>query len=258
MWGRKSAAKRQDHLLPQVVDINGLPYPLQVKRHPRSAKVSLRVDAMGDKVLVSAPDWLPAPDILDFIAAKQGWLQQRIARLPPRQPFRDGANVPILGVDHLISHSPHARRGVWRESDENGQRVVYVCGQAEHLPRRLTDWLKKTARAELAPRVKLYRQRLARETGMAAESPLFQGRLSMRDPRTRWASCSASGDLSFSWRLIMAPPEVMDYVVAHEIAHLQEMNHGPKFWRLVHVLYGDCTGPKGWLKRYGNQLHRYG
>jgi len=116
------------------------------------------------------------------------------------------------------------------------------------LSRRVADWLKKSARAEISKRTELSAQSIGQRVA----------RLSVRDTRTRWGSCSEDGHLSFSWRLILAPEMVLDYVVAHEVAHLAELNHGHSFWRLVDQLCPGNKVPRHWLKRYGATLHRYG
>jgi predicted metal-dependent hydrolase len=134
------------------------------------------------------------------------------------------------------------RGPVWIED-----RVIHVAGAREHHPRRVLDFLKSEARKELEMRVTAHTSRIG----------LKHTRLTVRDTASRWGSCSAQRSLSFSWRLILAPPFVLDYVVAHEVAHMREMNHGPKFWKLVQELVGDFRRPQKWLRDHGPALHRY-
>jgi predicted metal-dependent hydrolase len=189
------------------------------------------------------PKGVARRDLLAFAQEKQAWIASRLDALPAAIPFIDGAEIPLQGVMHRISHQPTARRGVWAEDG-----MLYVSGQAEYVNRRLRDYLRKQAEAVITPQALTLAQRLGRPVG----------RLSFRDGRSRWGSCSARGDLSFSWRLILAPPEVLTYVVAHEVAHLAEMNHSPQFWAVVAQLAGDVSVQKRWLKENGSALHLYG
>ena len=123
-----------------------------------------------------------------------------------------------------------------------------MCGDPAHLARRVRDHLVSAARAELVPRARRLAARIGREVA----------RVSVRDTKSRWGSCSGQGNLSFSWRLIFAPEPVLEYVVAHEVSHLAEMNHGPRFWRLVESLTPNSAAPRRWLKRHRNRLLAYG
>jgi predicted metal-dependent hydrolase len=123
-----------------------------------------------------------------------------------------------------------------------------VSGRQEHAPRRLRDWLVEQARADLDRSVTLH----ARQLGVKARS------ITLRDQTSRWGSCTAGGLLSFSWRLVLAPSHVLDYVAAHEVAHLIEMNHGPRFWKLVGRSMPRLEEAKRWLRHHGADLHRYG
>jgi len=134
------------------------------------------------------------------------------------------------------------------EQDERGVRVQFSGGRVEHAGRRLKDWLAQQARADLDERVSWH----ARKLGVRPR------RIGLRDQTSRWGSCSSSGLLSFSWRLIFAPPLVLDYVAAHEVAHLVEMNHGARFWKLVAECVPSLDEAKQWLRHEGTDLHRYG
>ena len=166
-----------------------------------------------------------------------------MAAVPTRIPFEDGQTIPVLGRDHVIRHLPGARRGVWR-----AEGAIWVSGQAPHVGRRVQDYLKREARREISTR--------AHDKARAIERSIR--RIVLRDTRTRWGSCSADGALNFCWRLVLAPEGVLDYVVAHEVAHLVHMNHSQRFWTLVGRLTGETAGPRRWLRDRGHQLHRYG
>ncbi|WPZ35736.1 SprT family zinc-dependent metalloprotease [Thalassobaculum sp. OXR-137] len=240
------APLEQDILV--LTDTDGTEIPVPVRRSARARRMLLRVDPVrGGPELV-----LPAGAKIDaartFATKNLGWLRARLAHLPARTAFVSGATVPILGRPHLIRHRPDQRGGVWRVEDPDGSVELHVSGTAEHLPRRLTDFLKGEARRTVGPRAKLHAEALGRKVG----------RVTVRDTATRWGSCSSRGDLSFSWRLVLAPEEVLDYVVAHEAAHLVEMNHSDRFWALVELLMPDYKRPRTWLKRHGSKLHAYG
>lgn len=231
-----------------VTDTDGTEFSLPTRRSARARRMLLRVDpARGGPELV-----LPAgvaPEVAaDFARRHLGWLRLRLARLPERIGFADGAVIPVLGVPHRIRHRPDQRGGAWRLLDPDGSAELHAAGLAEHLGRRVTDFLKAEARKAIAPRARAYAAALGR--------PL--GRITVRDTASRWGSCSARGDLSFSWRLVLAPEPVLDYVVAHEAAHLVEMNHSARFWRLVERLRPGYEAERAWLKRHGGRLHAYG
>jgi predicted metal-dependent hydrolase len=158
-----------------------------------------------------------------------------------------GARIPFRGVEHVIRAGETRGEGpVWLEK-AGDLPVIRVSGRSEHVPRRLTDFLKRQAREALEERAFEY----------AARIGVKHSRITVRDTASRWGSCSSTRSLSFSWRLILAPPFVLDYVVAHEIAHLREMNHGRNFWKLVAQLIGDRAPAQKWLRDHGMALHRY-
>jgi len=131
---------------------------------------------------------------------------------------------------------------------DSGERILCVAGGVEHIDRPIHDYLKRQARGELQKAAQSY----AHVLGVKVK------RLSIRDQSSRWGSCTSAGSLSFSWRLILAPPYVLDYLAAHEVAHLVEMNHSPRFWRVVGKVCGHVDRAKSWLDTHGNDLHRYG
>lgn len=217
--------------------------PVDVRTNGAARRIILRVDRASGRLRLTLPPGVGTAEGLRFAERQTGWLRARLAELPARVPFADGAVLPVLGEPHVVRHRPDARAGVWRQGGE-----IHVSGRGEHLPRRLRDFLRQTARAAIAPRAR----------DMAAVVGRPPGRITLRDTRSRWGSCTARGDLGFSWRLVLAPEAVLDYVVAHEVAHLVHMNHGPPFWRLVGTLVDDVDGPRRWLRRHGPDLLRYG
>ena len=218
--------------------------PVTIRVSPRARRLMLRVDAARRAVELVLPSGV-APDLgLGFLAAKRGWIAARLEALPMPVPFADGALVPVFGEWHRICREPSPAAPPVAIVDAE----IRVRGDPAHVGRRVRDHLALLARREFGERAR----RLARRIG----KPVL--RVSVRDTRSRWGSCSAAGALSFSWRLIFAPEAVIDYVVAHEVAHLAEMNHGPRFWKLVHSLVPDSAGPRAWLKRHRARLFSYG
>lgn len=225
---------------PIVIDGRALPVVLRVSA--RSQKLSLRFDGMTDSVIVTRPTGVPAAEALSFARSQVPWLRRRLAALPQRVPFAVGTALPILGVDHPVIAA----------SGRQGTRIADGCltvsGQPDHHARRIRDALIRTARGEITTRADAFAATVDRRVR----------RITLRDPRSRWGSCAATGDLSFSWRLILAPEPVLTYVVAHEVAHLVELNHSHRFWAVVRSLVGDAREARGWLKANGSALHRYG
>jgi predicted metal-dependent hydrolase len=223
------------------ISLHGRNVAMELRPSRRAKRIILRIDPVGTVTLV-VPRRTSRDEAVAFARSKAEWLQDRLAALPEQVPFNDGAQLPLLGRTHRIRHDTHSH------SVRIGRGEIVVAGEAAHLPRRVADFLRREARRECAERAR----RLARRLGLNV------ARISIRDPKSRWGSCSHKGHLSFSWRLIFAPEWVLDYVIAHEVAHLIEMNHGPRFWRLVERLYPDSVRPREWLRRHGTRLHRYG
>jgi len=230
-------------LRPRPLSVTGLPAPLELRESLRARRMTLRLDPARGLVQVVVPAGLSEAEAVRFVGRHAGWVRARLAKLPPARPFADGAHVSVLGEDHIIRHEPFIRGAGVREGGE-----IRVGGRIEHLPRRVRDLLINEARLRLAERARALAARLgARVAGVT-----------VRDTRSRWGSCSASGRLSFSWRLMLTPEPVFDYVVAHEVAHLCEMNHSPRFWALVGKLSPDAARLRAWLRSHGAELLRIG
>ncbi len=217
--------------------------------NPRARRVSLRVDPGNSCIVLVRPPRMSDRAVGAFLESHAGWIATHLAKLPQRVNFSDGSVIPFAGAEHIIRLRPEARGGVWREGEE-----IIVTGKAEHTARRLRDWLKAEARKSLSTAVH----------AMAAQLDVKVTRISVRDTRSRWGSCTPDGKLSFSWRLIFAPADVLAYVAAHEVAHLKHMHHQPAFWRTVDVVLKeyapgvDWKSAREWLRRRGTALHSYG
>jgi predicted metal-dependent hydrolase len=232
------------------LNVQGIGVPIEVRRHAGARRLTLRVSKTRRAVVVTLPSACRVDEAGRFLRHHIDWVRDRLGRVPEPVPFVHGAVVPVRGHVHRIAFvgSGRGRPVVGIVPCPSGMPRLDVSGLIEHAPRRLKDWLVAQARADLESCV----ARHARALSVKVR------RIGLRDQTSRWGSCSASGLLSFSWRLILAPPFVLDYVAAHEVAHLQEMNHGARFWKLVAGCVPDLDGAKRWLREEGNDLHRYG
>ena len=217
---------------------------VSIRVSSRARRIALRVDAAERKVELVLPPGVPTSQGLRFLAAKRGWIAARLAALPQPVPFAEGVIVPVLGLPHRIRREDDAAAPP--VAIRNGE--IRVGGDPVHVERRVRDHLVAMARSEFARRARPLAARIGRKVT----------RVNVRDTKSRWGSCSGQGNLSYSWRLIFAPEWVIDYVVAHEVAHLVEMNHGPRFWRLVESLSSESTAARIWLKRHRSRLFSYG
>jgi len=235
---------------PQTIDVvfDGATYPVRVRRHRQARRYTLRIQAASREVVLTMPVRGSLKEARAFAQRQGGWIAARLCRLPKAAPLTPGREVPLRGVAHRIMKRPHARGTVWTETVDSGEHLICVAGDAPHVPRRLADYLKREAKRDLDVACRRYAQMLEVELR----------RVSVRDQASRWGSCSTTGVLSFSWRLILAPPFVLDYLAAHEVAHLKEMNHSPRFWRLVLQMCPHTRQAKAWLDAHGAELHRYG
>ncbi len=223
-------------------------YPVRLRRHRQARRYTLRIDAASREVVLTLPPRGTVREARDFAQKHGAWIAARLKRLPQAAPFVHGTEVPLRGELHRIVHRRGVRGTVWTAADDEGNGLLCVAGEAPHINRRIGDYLRRSAARELEAAARRYAEAL----GVAIK------RISIRDQSSRWGSCSNTGVLSFSWRLILAPPYVLDYLAAHEVAHLVELNHSPRFWRLVERIYPDFERAKVWLEVHGTDLHRYG
>lgn len=217
------------------------PCTVRWKRSARARRVSLRIDHRAAEVVVTLPPRAGRRAGLQLLQTHAGWVTQRLAALAPERRLVAGAEVPVGGVPHVIRHLPGARGGAWIESG-----AIHVTGDPAFLPRRVTDCLKAEARRRLA----------AAALAHAARLGVQPRAVRVKDTTSRWGSCAPDRTLAFSWRLVMAPPFVLDYVVAHEVAHLREMNHSERFWRHVAELTPHREAAQRWLRQHGPSLLR--
>jgi predicted metal-dependent hydrolase len=220
------------HILP-----GNPPIAVTLRRSAQARRISLRVSALDGRVTLTLPRGLPEREALDFARSKQAWLAGHLADRAPEVIMAPGASLPVEG--RMLRLEAGTGRRVTLADD-----ALLVPGGD---PARLQAWLKTLARDRLAAASDRYAAALGQP----------YARLTLRDTRSRWGSCSSTKGLSYSWRLIMAPPEVLDYVAAHEVAHLEQMNHSAAFWAIVARLMPDYQTHRDWLRRGGTALHRY-
>ncbi len=226
------------------IEVAGKLLPLTIRQNARATRMTLRIEPGGRALKLTVPEGLPEREVSAFLTRHQGWLMTRLARFSGESELEHGGTIFIRGIAHRIERTGRIR-GLTETVVVDDEAVLRVGGAEEHLRRRIADFLKKEARFELERLVAVYAGRIGRRVRS----------LSLKDTRSRWGSCSAEGDLSFSWRIAMAPPKVITYLAAHEVAHLQEMNHGPDFWALCERLCPDTNEARRWLKRNGTMLH---
>lgn len=211
-----------------------------LRRSARARRMTLRISQYDGRVTLTLPPRVPEHEALAFAQGKHGWICKHLEAWEGTVPIALGVEVPIEGA--LRSLVAGQGRSVRLED-----AALAVPGPEARVPARALGFLKARARDRLAAASDHYAALLGRG---------YSG-ISIRDTRSRWGSCSSAGKLMYSWRLIMAPPAVLDYVAAHEVAHLAQMNHSPAFWAEVTRIYGPYDGPRNWLRTHGNALHRY-
>lgn len=224
------------------ITIDGEIIPVKLRWNKRARRLILKLNPKEDGIIVTLPHGVAADEGLEMAARNKVWIANQLITESPATSFKDGQFIPLRGQNTLLKHIPQARGTVWLEGD-----VIMIAGEKEFLQRRLSDWLKKQAKNDITP--------LAHH--MAAQLCKKVGRISVRDTVSRWGSCSARGNLSFNWRLIFAPKEILHYVVAHEVSHLKHMDHSPAFWQTVETFDVDAKHARHWLKKNGSRLMKY-
>lgn len=234
---------------PQNIDVtlDNATFPVRLRRNRQARRYTLRIQTATREVVLTMPQRGSIADARAFAQQHAAWIATRLHRLPDRIVFVPDAQVPLRGVPHRIMHRPDRRGVAFVEAGASGEPELHVPGQAPHVGRRVRDFLKKEAMHDLDAASRRYAGLLNVEIS----------RISLRDQSSRWGSCSSTGRLCYSWRLIMAPPFVLDYLAAHEVAHLVELNHSPRFWAAVRGVCPDADRAKTWLDTQGAQLHRY-
>jgi len=236
-----------------------LPDHIEIETETRAVRIRLRANPRAQRYLLRLPADRSGPILTvprggnlaraeRFARQHLDWLIERLQDRPDHVAFLPGDIVPLRGEDHVIVPTGKLRGLISPGHAEDGFPALHVPGADDHIPRKVTSWLKDQARADLNARATAHAKTLGRK--IAA--------ISIRDTKSRWGSCASNGRLSFSWRLILAPPDILDYVAAHEVAHLKEMNHSARFWRICEQLAPQTSSARIWLKENGLHLHGYG
>ncbi|MGH6926448.1 MAG: M48 family metallopeptidase [Propylenella sp.] len=228
------------------VDIEGRRIPVAVRRNARARRLILRVDHASGEPVLTLPRRTGLSEGARFLADHVAWLKGQVGAIAPTTPLHDGSVFHLRGEPCRIRH--RGGRGLVVLEANGSIPGLVVPGDPDFLPRRVRDWLRREARRDLEIAVARY----ARALGRAPSG------IRIADPKSRWGSCSPKGVLTFSWRLVLAPPSVLDYLAAHEVAHLKEMNHGPRFWAIVERLYPRYAEARDWLNREGPALSAVG
>jgi predicted metal-dependent hydrolase len=246
-WLGLGTTRREKTMADLQVRIGSEVIAVPVRYRPDARRMILKIDRRTGAPALTLPYSVGKGRAEQFLADHVGWLEARLKSQPERMPFTAGALVPVRGVPHRLEHRQPFRGETRLEPGPDGP-VLVVHGDPAHLASRAERFLRQMAEADLAEAVGRH----------AAKLGVSIGRITIKDTRSRWGSCSSRGDLAFSWRLILAPPEILDYLAAHEVAHRREMNHSIRYWRHVAVLYPDFRRAEAWLNRHGAQLHLYG
>ncbi|MFN3661185.1 M48 family metallopeptidase [Yoonia sp.] len=214
------------------------PIDVTLRKSAQARRLSLRISRLDGRVTLTMPQGALDREGIAFLREKESWLRGHLSQMLPAQQVTFGSVVPVHG------------------------RALHVVQGAGARVRLLDDRIEVPAHRNASAAIRARLRAMARDTlagasdRHAATLGLTYSRLSIRDTRSRWGSCSSKGVLMYSWRLIMAPPAVLDYVAAHEVAHLREMNHAPAFWAIVAQLCPGYDAHRQWLRDHGESLHR--
>lgn len=217
---------------------------IYVQENARSKRLSLKYHPITREFSLTKPPKARKEDILNFLNRSKAWLAEKMGEVNSNIPFTPGTLLPILGQEHLIQFAQDAKPSVVQK-----EGVLLVSGfDPIIVPGMVKDWLRGHIYAYIADTSKKFAKTLGKPVGV----------ITIKDTKSRWASCSSHGNLAYSWRLAMAPEAVVEYICAHEVSHLVEMNHSPAFWGLVAQLCPSFNEHRSWLKIHGKNLFRYG
>ncbi len=224
----------------RLLTVGNPPIQVKLRRSARARRLSLRISQSNGSVTLTLPVRVPEEQGIAFLAEKEDWLRRHLANVSGATSIARGVEIPFRG--DMVMIGAGSGRSVTLIGD-----VIAVPGADDKVGVRTKAFLKATARDHLAAASDRFAGALGRSVG----------KITLRDTRSRWGSCTSRGDLMYSWRLIMAPPEVLEYVAAHECAHLIEMNHSQAFWDVVSRIYPDYKLCRDWLREHGTKLHQY-
>ena len=230
-----------------LLEENGAKVAITLRHNNRAKHYRISVPKIGKTAVLTIPAYGDLKTATKYVYDVKDWIIRTVKHRLPPIPFEVGAKIPLRGEYHNILNVAESRGTVNRVIEADGP-TLYVFGDVQHLSRRLTDWFKKQAREDLIKSAKYFSEKLGKRPT----------KITVKDTTHQWGSCTSTGKLSFSWRLILMPPEILEYVVAHEVAHLEEMNHSYRFWKLTKQLCDHTSMSRNWLKRNGAKFHTYG
>ncbi len=226
----------------------GRAYRVGLRRHRTARRITLVVDGAKGAATMLLPMDATVERAQAFAQSRAGWIASRLEDVPLRVPFEAGMEIPLRGVSHRIVRWSDEREAPWAGTDAAGTPTLFVSGPGSSVPRQVRAFLEREALSDLTAAAARY----ARLAGVVPN------RIRLKDTTSRWGSCSHRGNLNFSWRLVMAPAFVLDYLAAHEVGHLREMNHSDRYWEIVRGMCPATDRAEAWLKGNGVGLHRFG
>jgi predicted metal-dependent hydrolase len=222
-------------------------FRIRIVRRRGAKRMTLRLSQATGQATLMMPGGVTAAQAKDFVHKHRDWLAARLARIPERVPIVPGAVILWRGEPYRLTHISCSSGPVQEIEQENGEKLLVFSGPSAGINARIAAFLRWQARKSLKEAVHRY----------ATACTVTPSGITIRDTKSRWGSCSSRGALNFSWRLILAPPFVLDYLAAHEVAHLREMNHSSRYWSLLNALCPHVEKAERWLKQNGSDLHRY-
>ena len=210
-----------------------------LRKNSNSRRITLRISALDGKITITGPNYIDFKEFRKFAESKKSWLKSKRKSFEPPIFISEGIEIPVAGTHTKILFSD-----IREPKKVDG--ILFVSKE-KPVSTQVKKYLKEIGRIHLAYRCNDFAERLGSKVR----------KITLRDTRSRWGSCSNDAKLMFSWRLVMAPEDVLAYVAAHEVAHLKHMNHSKDFWETVEYLFGPYKKERAWLKQNGSLLHRY-
>ena len=217
-------------------------FNLRVLSSFKYKRLTLRIDTKNAQAVLSIPKLCSKKKAYEFVVSKQEWIIKHLSNLPKTKDFEDGETFSLFGQNITVCHLKDSNRSVYRE-DNN----LFVGGDIAFLHRRIKDYIKREAKKEFF--------KLSKE--MAGAIDCHVENVFIKDTKSRWGSCSSLNNINYNWRIMLAPLKVIDYLVAHEVSHLEHQDHSTQFWNCVDDLAEDLEYGKNWLKKNGRYLNQY-
>jgi hypothetical protein len=231
-------------MIPSHLEIEGKSLPLVVRESSKARRITLRIrPETGGEIILTLPFSYSRKQVLKFIESSKPWLAKQVAKSLPRIPFEEGMTLPIFGKHYELRHKSSTSFRSWWGDDH-----LLIHAPIEKFDHFVQKSLHQAAKQFFSERTNTYANQISKSVN----------RITLKDTRSRWGSCTVDGNISYSWRLIFAPEQVADYICAHEVAHLVELNHSAKFWKIVEEFCPDYKDLRHWLRQHGKTLFQYG